>query len=386
MPGKLTALFVKNVKTAGRYVDGDGLCLEVKASGSKSWVARLQWNGRRRDYGLGSVKLVDLSEARDQVRLMRRQLRDGLDPIRERGRRPGPAPTFSEAATSYHEENKRGWSNGKHVDQWLATLRAYAFPTIGKLRVDQIETGHVRDLLAAVWRSKPETARRVRQRIKTVLDYAQGKNWRQNAFSMDAVNRSLPRQVKAKGHFKAVPVDDIPKFFATLHERESVARLALEALILTAVRSATIRGARWREIDLVARVWTIPAPRTKTKMKEHVVPLSEPVINVFQRAVQYRREDTDLVFPGLRRGMPLSDNTLRKMMRDIGRTETVHGCRSTFRDWVADKTEFSGEVAEAALEHEIKNPVEAAYRRTNYLEKRRPLMEQWAAFCLSKTD
>lgn len=375
---KLNPLAVQNIKEPGRYNDGDGLILEVRPGGSKSWVARLQSNGRRRDYGLGSFKDVTLSEAREKAREYRKALRNGLDPL-EAKRLAREIPTFEKAAKAYHGEWKKHRRNAKHEAQWLSTLKAYAFPRFGSLRVDQIGPGQVRDALADIWLTKPETARRVRQRIGKVLDYAHGNGWRP-AFTMAAVNGSLPEQPNKSGRHEAMPYAQVPAFLEALRERTSMGRLALEALILTAARSGEIRGARWSELDLDAGTWTVPAERMKAK-KEHVVPLSPAAIDVFKRAAVFRIEGTDLVFYGAKRGKPLSDMTLLKVLRDLKQPYTVHGFRSSFRDWVAEQTSTPSEVAEAALAHAIPNKVEAAYKRTNFYEKRRQLMQAWATFC-----
>jgi len=359
-------------------MDGDGLMLEVKPSGSKSWVVRLQAGGKRRDYGLGSLKDIGLSEARDLARDYRKKLRQGVDPIADR-LRVSVVPSFAEAAATVHAEHKRGWRNGKHGDQWLTTLKNYAFPKIGQLPVDQITTGQVRDLLGEIWLTKSETARRVRQRIGTVLDFAHGKGWRE-PFVMAAVNKALPKQPRKNGRFEALPYAEVPAFVAKLRERESMGRLALEALVLTASRSGEVRLARWTEIDLEKATWTIPAERMKAG-KTHVVPLSPPALRVFRRAAEIRMAGTDLVFPGLKRGKPMSDMTLLKILRDMKLEATVHGFRSAFRDWCAEETGVPGEVAEVALAHAIPNKVEAAYRRTDFFEKRRKLMVSWGAFC-----
>jgi integrase len=380
--GKLNPAQVRNLTTPGRYMDGDGLMLEVKPSGSKSWVVRLQAGGKRRDYGLGSLKDIGLSDARDLARDYRRKLRLGFDPIAAR-RTVSTTPTFAEAAATVHEEHRRGWRNGKHGAQWLSTLKAYAFPAIGKLAVDAVTTGHVRDLLADIWLTKPETARRVRQRIGTVMDYAHGKGWRE-PFVMSAVNKALPKQPRKSGRFEALPYADVPGFLAKLRERVSVGRLALEALILTAARSGEIRLARWSEIDLDKATWTVPAERMKAG-KTHVVPLSPAALSAFERAAEFRTAASDLAFPGMKRGRPLSDMTLLKILRDMKVDATVHGFRSSFRDWCAEETSFSGEVAEAALAHAIPNKVEAAYRRTDFFEKRRKLMDGWSAYCSAST-
>jgi integrase len=377
--GKLNPTHLKSLNQPGRHMDGDGLMLEVKPSGAKSWIVRLQSGGKRRDYGLGSLKDVGLSTARDLARDYRRMLRQGIDPLAARQKAKG-IPTFEQAAKAVHGEHKAGWRNDKHGAQWLSTLKAYAFPKFGDLRVDQVDTGNVRDALAEIWLTKPETARRVRQRIGTVLDYAHGKGWREHPFGMAAVNRALPRQPRKTGRFEAMPYARVFEFLTTVRARCSMGRLALEALILTAARSGEIRGARWDEIDLDAATWTVPADRMKVG-KAHVVPLSPAAGAVFKRAAALRIEASDLVFHGSKRGQLLSDMTLLKVLRDLEEPYTVHGFRSAFRDWVAEQTNFAGEVAEAALAHAIPNKVEAAYRRTDFLEKRRKLMDAWAAFC-----
>jgi integrase len=375
----LNPMQVSKLKEPGRYHDGDGLMLDVRAAGSKGWIVRLQSDGKRRDYGLGSLKDVSLAEAREKAREYRKLLRSGLDPLEaKRSARPA-VPTFRLAATQVHAEHKAGWRNSKHGAQWLTTLQTYVFPLFGDLSIDKVETGHVRDALAEIWLTKPETARRVRQRIGTVLDFAHGKGWREHPFSMSAVNRSLPKQAKQTGRFEAMPYSELPGFLSGLRERTSMGRLAVELAVLTAARSNEIRGARWSEFNLEAAVWTVPAERMKAG-KEHKVPLSGEALDVLRRAAELRIEATDLVFYGLKRGRPLSDMTLLKVLRDMGLPFTVHGFRSTFRDWVAEQTNTPGEVAEAALAHAIPNKVEAAYRRTNYLEKRKALMAAWGAF------
>ncbi|MGI8705069.1 MAG: tyrosine-type recombinase/integrase [Sphingomicrobium sp.] len=378
--GKLNPLQVRNVKEPGRYHDGDGLLLEVRPGGSKSWVARLQSNGTRRDYGLGSFKDVSLAEARDKARDYRKHLRAGVDPLEAKRKSIERIPTFCDAAKAVHAEHKPGWRNGKHSAQWLATLQTYVFSHFGNLRIDQVDTGHVRDALAEIWLTKPETARRVRQRIGTVLDYAHGKGWRAHPFGMGAVNKSLPRQPRKTGRFEAMPYSRVPQFLDATRKRMSMGRLALEALVLTAARSGEIRGANWSEVDLDAATWTVPAERMKAG-KTHVVPLSPAALDVFRRAAELRIGGSDYVFHGMKRGRPLSDMTLLKVVRDMGQPFTVHGFRSAFRDWAAEKTSFAGEIAEAALAHAIQNKVEAAYRRTDFLEKRRELMDAWGAFC-----
>jgi integrase len=379
--GLLTALKVRSLSEPGRYADGDGLMLFVRASGAKSWVVRAQVDGRRRDIGLGSAKSVSLADARQAANEIRRKLALGIDPVAERKQEKVVIPTFREAAVLVHEEHKAAWKNGKHQAQWLSTLKAYAYPDLGDLLVSEIEGPIIRDVLAKIWLSKPETARRVRQRIGTVLDWAYAKGYRTSEAPMRSLSKGLPRQPKKDGHFAAMSFAKVPQFMQALRVRESMGRLALEALVLTAVRSGEIRMARWSELDLDAGLWSIPAERMKMG-RPHIVPLSPQALDVFRRAARRRIPATDLVFYGLKPKTPLSDMTLLKILRDMDAGVTVHGFRSAFRDWVAERTDYPGEIAEAALAHAIPNKVEAAYRRTDFLEKRRALMRDWGNFCI----
>lgn len=378
--GKLTAAKIRALTEPGRYADGDGLFLSLNGKGSGSWMLRTQAGGKRRDIGLGSLKAVSLADAREAAYQMRRSIAQGVDPVAERRKERLVVPTFREAARQVHEEHEKAWKNGKHQKQWIATLESYAFPKLGGRRVDEIEGPLIRDVLAPIWLSKPETARRVRQRIGSVLDWAYAKGLRTTEAPMRSLSRGLPRQPKKDGHFAAMPYADIPAFLVQLRERESAARLAMEVLILTAARSGEIRGATWSELDLEAGLWTVPAARMKMG-RSHAVPLSPQAVAVFERARKYKVGASDLVFPGQKVKKPLSDMTLLKILRNIGLGVTVHGFRSAFRDWVAEQTDYAGEVAEAALAHTVANKVEAAYRRTNYLDKRRLLMVDWGIFC-----
>ncbi len=377
---KLNAVQVRALREPGRHLVGEGLILCIKPSGSRSWLYRVQSGGTRREYGLGSDRDVTLAEAREAAANIRKQARAGLDPLAERRRARERMPTFRETAVAVHAEHAKGWKNGKHKAQWLATLERYAFPFLAELAVDKIESGQVRDVLGPIWLDKPETARRVRQRIGTVLDYAVGKGWRAHPLAMVTVTKALPRQPRKDGRFAAMPFVEVPAFVEELQSGSSMGRLALEATILTAARSGEIRGARWDELDQEAATWTVPADRMKAG-RAHVVPLSAAALDVFRRAAALRLAECKLVFPGATRGRALSDMTLLKVVRDSGRDVTVHGFRSAFRDWAAERTSVPGEVAEAALAHAIPNRVEAAYRRTDFLEKRRDLMARWGAFC-----
>lgn len=379
--GKLTPAKIKALQEPGRYSDGDGLFLEVSPSGTKRWLLRIQSQGHRRDIGLGALKSAGLADAREAAAVTRKKVAQGIDPVAERKKERETVPTFRVAARQVHAEHKAGWRNGKHQDQWLKTLENYAFPAIGDRLVSEIEGPAIRDLLATIWLSKPETARRVRQRIGAVLDWSYAKGFRQSEAPMRSISKGLPRQPRKDGHFAALPYDEVPTFIAFLRERASAGRLALEALILTAARSGEIRFAAWPEFDLERRLWSIPGERMKMG-RRHDVPLSAPMLDLLKRAEGLRQPNTKLVFPGQKRRAALSDMTLLKVVRDAKLPVTVHGFRSAFRDWVAERTEFPSEVAEAALAHAIPNKVEAAYRRTDFLERRTLLMEEWGRFCV----
>lgn len=384
----LTPLEVKNAKP-GRHADGKGLYLLAKPSGAKSWVLRVQVGGRRRDYGLGSLDLVSLAEARDRALEYRKAAKSGLDPSLERKRAQRVIPTFEEAARQYHQTVKASWRNGKHADQWLSTLKAHAFPTIGSLRVDHIDAPTIQSVLLPIWLTLPETARRVRQRITSVLDFAHGQGWRATETPRNAINTLMKRikQPRRSGGFAAMPYVELPALMGKLKaETPTVGRLALQFLILTAARSGEVRGARWDEVDFAKAQWNIPADRMKAG-EAHSVPLTPDAVEILRRA----RELTTVrkgqpIFPGLK-GQPLSDATLAKVLRVAGGgANTVHGMRSAFRDWIAEQTTFPGDWAEAALAHTLPNKVEAAYKRTKFLEQRRKLMAAWASFVGGDTN
>jgi integrase len=379
--GKLTKDLVRTLSEPGRYSDGDGLILQISASGGKSWLLRVQINGRRRDIGLGRIHEVPLTKARARAAEMRKLAHAGIDPLEERRKERIVIPTFEEAAKQVHKELLGAWKNGKHTDQWLTTLKLYAFPKLGKRRVDEIEGPLIRDVLAEIWLKIPETARRVKQRIGTVLDWSYAKGFRTTEAPMRSLSKGLARQPKKSVHHAAMRHDDLPQFIQRLRLKPlTVGRVALEALILTATRSGEIRGARWQELSEDFSVWTIPGDRMKAGVT-HAIPLSKQAADVFRIAKGFKVKDCDLIFPGQISQSPLSDMTLLEILRGMDTGVTVHGFRSTFRDWVADVTDYPREVAEAALAHTLENKVEAAYRRTDFFAKRRKLMDDWANFC-----
>ena len=377
--GNLTANMLRGSLEPGRHHDGDGLFLNVTPTGARSWICRVQKNGRRRDIGLGSAKKVSLAQARQRSAEVRSQVEAGIDPVLQRKKAEG-IPTFREAAAAVYAENKKSWKNKKHRGQWLTSLQTYAFPKIGDVAVSDIESSHVRDVLIAIWLEKNETARRVRQRIGMVIDWAIAKNYRAHPLPMNAINKSLPKVRNRQNHLAALHYSKVAAFVGKLRERESIGRLAFEFLILTAARSGEVRGALWSEIDLTERTWTIPAERMKADV-EHIVPLSDAALDVLKRARVHKQDGNDLVFPGTRHGKPMSDMTLTKICRDAEIDAVPHGFRSSFRDWVSEETDFDRDVAEMALAHTIANPVEAAYRRGKLLQKRGKLMNLWADYC-----
>jgi integrase len=379
--GKLTPALIKELTEPGRYSDGEGLLLQISPSGGKSWLMRVQVNGRRRDIGLGELRHVSLRDARLEAAAIKKLAKTGVDPLDERRKVEIVIPTFEQAAKRAHAEMMRGWKNGKHTKQWIKTLELYAYPKLGKLKVDSIEAPLIRDVLAEIWLEIPETARRVRQRIGTVLDWSYANGFRTSEAPMRSISKGLPRQPKKTGHFAALPHAEVPGFMKRLRARGiSSSRLALEVLVLTAVRSGEVRGARWSELDDDLTLWTIPAERMKAGF-EHAVPLSPQAADVFQQARALRIKDCDLIFPGATSGSTLSDMALLELLRGMELSATVHGFRSSFRDWVAEETDVPREIAEAALAHTLENKVEAAYRRTDFLAKRRDLMKVWADFC-----
>jgi integrase len=393
--GNLTPAGIKaKLREPGRYGDGKGLYLEVAAPsakpghrdagiGSASWIVRVQKNGRRRDIGLGSFDKVPLARARQLAIEVRSQVEAGIDPVAERRKSAG-IPTFRQAAALVHAENRATWRNDKHGAQWLSSLEAHAFPHIGELSIAEVASGQVRDLLVAIWLTKHETAKRVRQRIGTVIDWAVAKGYRDASLPMGVINKALPKAGKG-GHHAALSWAELPDFMARLREKETWGRLALEAAILTAARSGEVREAVWSEVDLEKALWTIPASRMKAK-REHVVPLSPAALAVFKRAQELQTAGQKYIFSGAKAEKPMSDMTLTKALRDMGETCTAHGFRSTFRDWVAEATSYPGDLAEAALAHVIGNKTVAAYHRGTMLDKRRGLMGAWASYAAGREE
>ena len=380
----LTAAKVKALTKPGMHHDGRGLYLRVAPGGSKGWMLRATIDGRRRDIGLGGYPAVSLAKARQFADAHRLAVAEGRDPLAEKRR--AKMPTFAEAAAKVHEVNLPRWKNGKHTDQWINTLRSYAFPVIGNLRLDRITRRDVLAVLTPIWTTKPETARRVRQRIRTVLKWAMAHEFVEHNAAGEAIDGALPAMRRVRAHFRALPYAEIPAALDTVDASPAsvAAKLCLRFLILNAARSGEARGALWSEIDLDAREWRIPAERMKGGV-EHRVPLSDAALAVLEQA-RPLRDDPGPLFPSpTRRGKPLSDMTLTKILRDCGLSDraTVHGFRSSFRDWAADRGKLR-ETAEAALAHTV-GGVEGAYFRSDLFERRRRLMDDWGLFVTGAT-
>ncbi|AWH25718.1 site-specific integrase [Stenotrophomonas sp. YAU14D1_LEIMI4_1] len=385
---RLTARRVATITEPGYHADGGGLYLQVTASGAKSWVFRYRFEGRRPEMGLGPLHVIGLADARAAADAARKMVQAGHDPLA--GRRAAAVaaastPTFWEAAELYIAERRAGWTNPKHGAQWTSTLETYARPIIGDLRVDRVETEDVLAVLRPIWTSKTETASRVRQRIEAVLDAATvqkkraGENparWRGHL----AMILPKPTAVSKVENFAALPYADMPAFMAALARRHGEAARALEFTILTAARTGMTLGAVPAEIDLRAGTWTVPGSRMKAKA-EHTVPLSSAAM-----ALVRPRTQRALLFPNDLTGEPLSENAMLALLRRMGFGHvTVHGFRSTFKDWASETTDYPDDLSEAALAHQIRDKAKAAYKRGTMLEKRRSLMAAWCAYIMNET-
>lgn len=382
---ELSARAVAAIKTEGRHAVGGAQGLHLRVSGShRGWVLRISVGEARRDIGLGSYPEIGLSEARELARALRKEVRNGEQIVGPRRRqkavliaKQAADQTFDWCAEQYIESKSAEWKNVKHRQQWESTLRDYASPVMGKLSVREIGLAHVMRCLEPIWKSKNETASRLRGRIESVLDWATVREYRAGenpARWKGHLDKLLPAPSKIQKvqHHKAVPVDAMPVFMKELRSRDGNAARALEFAIFTAARSGEVRGAKWSEIDLAARVWIVPAERMKGK-REHRVPLSDQAMALLQS----QPRTSAWVFVGTKGG-PLSDMSLTAVMRRMGTDAVPHGFRSTFRDWAGDRTEHARDVIEFALAHAIENKTEEAYRRSDGLERRRALMKDWA--------
>jgi integrase len=392
---ELTALAVSKLRRTGLHAVGGvkGLGLKIMPSGSRAWVLRTVVASKRREYGLGGYPSVSLATARERARSMLDQLFTGVDPAETKKQaksslaaQRAKAVTFKTLAEQYIAQHEASWRNAKHTAQWTSTLTQYAFPVCGHMLAADIDTATVLRVLEPIWLGKTETASRLRGRMEAVLDYATAKGLREGpnpARWKGNIALTLPakRKVSPVDHHAAIPLKDMTKFFKSLQKREGTAARALEFLTLTAVRSGEVRGAKWGEIDLTKKVWTVPAHRMKNN-REHRVPLSTIAI-VLLKSLPSKKAD-GLVFPGTKPMSKLSDMSLTVLMRRMQTGAVPHGLRSSFRDWVSEETAYPREVAEMALAHTVGNAVEAAYRRGDLFEKRRAMMQEWSEFISGK--
>lgn len=381
----------------GLYSDGGGLCLQVSSFNTKAWVFRYMINKRARKMGLGDFELVSLKKAREKRSAAYALVKDGIDPIDERAARlaaqaaeTAKALTFKECAEGYIEAHKAGWKNVKHAAQWTSTLEAYAYPIIGKLQVQDIETAHIEKILRPIWNEKTETASRVRGRVEKVLDRSKALGLRSGdnpARWTGHLSELFPSksQVAPVEHHPAMPYADLPAFMAKLRAKEGSSARALEFTILTAARTGDTIGATRKELNEKDSLWTIPKERVKGKKgarkKDHVIPLSRAALDALPA------EEGEYLFPGGKEGSGLSNAAMSELLKGMGYSPdyaTVHGFRSTFKDWCSDMTSFPNEMSEVALSHTVSDKVEAAYRRGNMVERRRQMMEAWAKYCAGK--
>jgi integrase len=392
----LTVKRIDRLKEPGRYLDAHGLYLQVMNATNRSWLLRYERAGVKRWMGLGPLHAFTLDEARERARQARQLLADGIDPIEARRNEraeketaaalaAAKAITFKEAAERYYAFHSPKWKNAKHAAQFLSTLSMYAYPILGKLPVGAIDKALVLKVITPIWQSKNETASRVRGRIESVLDFAKVNGWRDGenpaAWAGNLVHAlPAPGSFTTVQHHKALPYADLPAFMPDLTAREGIAARALEFLILTATRTGEVIGARWDEIDLKEKLWIIPAGRMKAR-KEHRVPLTDPALKLLKALPR----EADFVFPGARKGIAISNMAMAELLKRMGRLHfTVHGFRSTFRDWAAERTNYPNHVVEMALAHVIGDKVEAAYRRGDLFAKRTKLMAEWARYCGTK--
>ncbi|MDU8928263.1 tyrosine-type recombinase/integrase [Alisedimentitalea sp. MJ-SS2] len=388
LTGKLTKKLVENLGP-GRHGDGGGLYLVVDPSGARRWIVRVVVKGQknknggplRTDFGLGGADIVTLNQARERALEYRRMAKQGLNP---RYNAKQETPTFEEIAQQVHIERMPTWKNAKHGQLWINTLRDYAFPKIGRMPVDSIGQPEVLMCLSPIWTEKHETARRLSQRIKIVLDVAKSKSFRSGENPVTAIKDAqvLPKVLKKPKHHKAMAWQDVPAFYADLKTRNAMAAKALMFTCLTGARTGEVLGMKWGELDFDARLWTCPAERMKTG-EEHRVPLTDEMLATVEplKAMQ-----SDYVFKGQKRHRPLSNMSMLMLLRRMNvEGMTVHGFRSTFRDWASEAANAPREVAEMSLSHRIGSQVEQAYARSDLLEKRRVLMERWSTFVTGTT-
>ncbi|MCY4510952.1 MAG: tyrosine-type recombinase/integrase [Acidobacteria bacterium] len=379
----LTDAFCRNVAQAGRYSDGNGLYLHVDPSGARRWVQRLVVQGRSRALGLGSYRLVSLAEARATALANRKLAGEGGDPTSLGRRRSPGVPTFEEAAVRVVDIYSGAWRQGsKTAGQWRATLRDYIFPHLGDMSVDRVTSADIMAALQPIWTGKHVTARKVHHRVSTVMRWAIAQGYRADNPAGDAITAALPRRPVPVQHRRALPHGEVAAAMHAVRAADAWTgtKLAFELLVLTATRSAEVRLARWSEVDLVARLWTIPASRMKAK-REHRVPLSGRAAEILGEAERLRPSPAphELVFTSVR-GKLIDGSAISKRVGRPGLAGVPHGFRSSFRDWASERTSYPREVVEAALAHAVRDQTEAAYARSDLFERRRHLMDDWTEY------
>ncbi len=385
---QLTVKKIEAISKPGRYSDGDGLYLVADNKNAKRWLLRIIVQGRRRDIGLGSYKNVSLAAARDRARDYRRDAREGLDPTVTQ-RKSADIKTFEQLAREYHTKHKAHWKNPKHRQQWINTLTQYAFPSLGHRRIDEISTPEIVSALSPIWHTKLQTAQRVKQRIATVFNFAKGQPGQfsgENPVNGVGDILKVDRKKNRPRHFKAIRYQDLPEFMKWLRNDElpTMSRLGLEFTVLCACRTGETIGAKWTEIDMDKALWTIPAERMKMD-EEHCIPLTSRCLEILEVVAPVTKRGGWL-FESNRSRRPMSNMAMLQLLKRHGWQFTIHGMRSCFRDWCANETGFPPAAVERCLAHGVQNKSEAAYHRTDYLERRKEIMSAWQAYALSEVD
>ncbi len=378
---KLTAMTVKKLSKPGKYADGNNLYLQIDISGARRWILRLTVGHRRRDMGLGSTMIVSLEEARQLARLYRGIAKSGGDPFLERQKERGFKVTFAYCAQKVHELNKPTWKNEKFALQWYSSLENHVLPKIGKLPISQITSSDILNVLSPIWNTRTDTARKLKQRIRLIIKWARAKGFFQGDDPVELAEQALPRKKRSDNHHKSLSYKDVPDLIVKIKESKISlpTQLAIQFTILSACRTSEVLRASWDEIDMQNLIWTIPAKRMKTE-KIHEVPISSGMKDILKDAKD-KIDSPDYIFSSDQSGKELSNNTLRlAVQKRLGVDTTIHGMRSSFKDWASETTNFANEVSEMALAHVIPNKTEAAYRRGNLMDKRRHLMQMWSDF------
>ena len=378
---KLNVRKIRELKEPGRYADGGSLYLHIRPGGSRQWIVRTTISGKRSDIGLGSLNYVSLAEAREKAREIVKETRAGVDPLLEK-RKAKAVPTFATVSEAVWNQLKPTWKSAKHANQWISTLEDFAYPHLANKKISDISSSHILDVLTPIWTDKPETAKRIRQRLRAIFDWAKASGYYLNENPVDAVKMALPRQKESGNHHKALQWDKLPAFMQELQQRSGISASALQFLILTAGRSGEVRYAVWNEIS--DDLWSIPAERMKMG-KLHRVPIVRQSRQILQNMSGHSET---YIFPSQNSSQkPMSDMVFKALFKRMGYDEiTAHGFRSTFRDWASDNNVEAREVAEAVLAHQLGDQTERAYARSDMFERRKKLMAKWADFAMSECD